>query len=91
MSGTVCAEFSPPDLQGLVACLPGRTIPYDYVVPAYAVVSGSVNYKLSERWALAVNIENIFDKSYYSATASSAYGNWYGTPRSFTAALRGRW
>jgi outer membrane receptor for ferric coprogen and ferric-rhodotorulic acid len=66
-------------------------VPFAFTVPAYAVVSARIDYRLSRRWSLALNLENIFDKTYYSAVGSVSSGNWYGTPRSYTVTLQGKW
>jgi outer membrane receptor for ferric coprogen and ferric-rhodotorulic acid len=76
-----CASFAPPDY-----------IDFDFKVPAYTVVSSRVDYRFDEKWSLALNFNNIFDKSYYQTVGTSPHnGNWYGTPRSFMATLRATW
>ncbi|MBO9601870.1 MAG: TonB-dependent siderophore receptor [Novosphingobium sp.] len=90
-SGSACTDLGPPDALGMSDCLPGATVPFAFTVPAYAVVSGRIDYRISRTWSLAVNLENILDKTYYQAVGSVSSGNWYGTPRSFTASLRAKW
>ncbi|KAF1051234.1 MAG: Fe(3+)-pyochelin receptor [Stenotrophomonas maltophilia] len=46
-------------------------------------------YRLSEHWTLAYNLNNVFDKTYYAKVGSSAVGNWYGDPRNHLLTLRG--
>jgi len=61
-------------------------------VPAYAVLSGRVDYRISDVWSLAINLDNIFDKTYYQTVGSTpTSGNWYGSPRSVTATVRAKW
>lgn len=55
---------------------------------AYALLSARLGYQFSENWSLAVNVENLLDKTYYQRLGSLASGNRYGTPRSFMATLR---
>ncbi len=64
---------------------------YQFIVPAYAVFSGRIDYRLSDKWSLAVNLENILDKTYYQTTGGVTGGNWYGAPRSVIATLHAKW
>lgn len=49
-----------------------------YDVPAYTVVDAVVNYQLSPKWDLALNISNLFDEEY----ATCSYACFYGVRRS---------
>ncbi|WEK45177.1 MAG: TonB-dependent receptor [Candidatus Andeanibacterium colombiense] len=100
--GTVCKEdfIVTNATTGVASCpskvVDGENVPgsyrYSFTVPAYAVVSGRIDYRISKIWSLAVNIENIFDKTYYQTVGSApTNGNWYGAPRSYTATLRAKW
>ncbi|MBO9601857.1 MAG: TonB-dependent siderophore receptor [Novosphingobium sp.] len=93
-SGTVCTSgyYAPyPEYPSYLVCNTPK-VPYNFTVPPYAVASARIDYKLSDKWSLAVNLENIFDKTYYQSVGQSVdYGNWYGTPRSVTASLRAKW
>ncbi|MBY8823332.1 TonB-dependent siderophore receptor [Sphingomonas colocasiae] len=76
-----CASWGPPDFA-----------PYEFTVPAYAVVSARIDYRFSDKWSLALNLENILDKTYYQTVSNSpSSGHWYGAPRSVTASLRAKW
>ncbi|WP_235513558.1 MULTISPECIES: TonB-dependent siderophore receptor [unclassified Sphingomonas] len=55
---------------------------------AYAVADLRAGYKLSERLSLAVNVNNLFDRSYYARIFSTGRGNYYGTPRTVFASIR---
>ncbi|WEK45174.1 MAG: TonB-dependent receptor [Candidatus Andeanibacterium colombiense] len=95
-SGRTCVRLNdtvaPNPITGAQPCLPDGYEDYAFVVPAYAVVSGRIDYRLSDKWSLALNLDNIFDKIYYQSTGTAVTrGNWYGTPRSFTASLRAKW
>lgn len=96
-SGSLCVNLTgtPNPTTGAQSCAssePPDTVEYFFTVPAYAVFSGRLDYRLSPRWSIAVNLENIFDKTYYQTVGSSpAGGNWYGAPRSVIASLRGKW
>ncbi|WEK45141.1 MAG: TonB-dependent receptor [Candidatus Andeanibacterium colombiense] len=93
--GTTCVRLdetaTPNPVTGAQSCLPDGYEVYRFTVPAYAVFSGRIDYRFSEKWSLAVNLENIFNKTYYQTSGSVSSGNWYGTPRSFTASLRAKW
>lgn len=56
--------------------------------PAYTLVDLRAGYALNERIALSVNVNNVFDKSYYARISSTGRGNFYGSPRSVFATLR---
>jgi outer membrane receptor for ferric coprogen and ferric-rhodotorulic acid len=76
-----CQSDGPPDL-----------IDFAFKVPSYAVFSGRIDYVFSNKWSLAINLENILDKTYYQTVGSDPRGgHWYGAPRSFTATLRAKW
>lgn len=55
---------------------------------SYAVLDLRAGYKLSERVALSVNVNNVFDRTYYARISSSGRGNYYGSPRTAFATLR---
>jgi outer-membrane receptor for ferric coprogen and ferric-rhodotorulic acid len=96
-SGAVCVNFDghPNPVTGAEGCVSGDVpdyIPFEYVVPSYAVFSGRIDYRISKAWSLAINLENILDKTYYQTTGvDPSGGNWYGAPRSVTASLRAKW
>lgn len=56
----------------------------------YAVWDAHVNYQIDDRWALALNVNNVFDKTYYATLGVPNGGNWYGEPRNATLTLRGQ-
>lgn len=56
--------------------------------PAYAVVSARVAYALTPQMELALNVNNLFDESYFTSFGGTSWNNWYGEPRSFTVTLR---
>ncbi len=41
------------------------------------------------RWNVALNVNNVTDKTYYQTVGGSASGNWYGEPRSYMLTIRG--
>lgn len=54
----------------------------------YAVWNARVGYQINKTWSAALNIENLFDKRYYSYIADNYY-SYVGTPRNFMLTLRG--
>lgn len=58
---------------------------------AYTVASLAVGYKINEHFHAALNVENLFDATYYERVLSSTGGSYYGAPRSFMLTLRGTW
>ncbi|MCJ1899697.1 MULTISPECIES: TonB-dependent receptor [Paracoccus] len=56
----------------------------------YSVWDAHVQYQIDEQWALALNVNNVFDKTYYATIGTPGGGNWYGEPRNATLTLRGR-
>ncbi|MFT3800519.1 MAG: TonB-dependent siderophore receptor [Burkholderiaceae bacterium] len=55
---------------------------------AYAVWSTRVTYRINRHLTAALNINNLFDKTYYQSLGTQVSGNWYGSPRSMTATLQ---
>ncbi|MCO8170276.1 TonB-dependent siderophore receptor [Pseudomonas sp. 21LCFQ02] len=67
-----------------------QSLDYSYVEGGYTIYSARAAYKLDEHWTLALNGNNLFDKTYYSTVSSSGYGNLYGEPRNFVLSLKGQ-
>ncbi|BES83227.1 TonB-dependent siderophore receptor [Pectobacterium araliae] len=63
--------------------------PYEFTQGFYATVSARLGYQINNNWNLALNVENLFDRTYYTTTSSSESGNWYGAPRNYMLSLRG--
>ncbi|MDP5738311.1 Fe(3+)-pyochelin receptor FptA [Pseudomonas aeruginosa] len=55
----------------------------------YALVNMRLGYKLDEHWTAAVNVNNLFDRTYYQSLSNPNWNNRYGEPRSFNVSLRG--
>ncbi|QVL20726.1 TonB-dependent siderophore receptor [Pseudomonas qingdaonensis] len=62
---------------------------YEYRQAGYAVWNAMAEYRLDDHWSVLYNLNNAFDKKYYSTVGSSALGNWYGDPRNHMLTLRG--
>jgi len=54
----------------------------------YAVVDLMARYAFNERTSLQVNVDNLFDETYYSSFWNPGYGNFIGAPRSASLTLR---
>ena len=69
---------------GLGFTTQSHTLGYDHVVnvPGYTVWNARVGYQLSSEIELAMNANNLFDKTYYTAAYNQINGNNnYGEPR----------
>ncbi|MNY66775.1 Fe(3+)-pyochelin receptor precursor [compost metagenome] len=48
-------------------------------------------YRIDPTWTVAVSVNNLFDKTYYSRFLDgNTYGNYYGTPRSVLVTAQAR-
>ncbi|MBG6436194.1 Fe(3+)-pyochelin receptor FptA [Pseudomonas aeruginosa] len=55
----------------------------------YALVNMRLGYKIDEHWTAAVNVNNLFDRTYYQSLSNPNWNHRYGEPRSFNVSLRG--
>ncbi|MBP8484526.1 Fe(3+)-pyochelin receptor FptA [Pseudomonas aeruginosa] len=55
----------------------------------YALVNMRLGYRIDEHWTAAVNVNNLFDRTYYQSLSNPNWNNRYGEPRSFNVSLRG--
>lgn len=65
----------------------GRYNKYSYKQPSYMTASVMASYPLSDKTNISLNVNNIFDKEYYSQIDSDG-GVRFGNPRNATLALR---
>lgn len=70
--------------------LAGNSSAYDFVQGGYATVNLMTSYQVTPQWVLGVNVNNVFDRTYYEKVGSVSGSNWYGEPRSWTLSLRGQ-
>ncbi|MHC9086069.1 TonB-dependent siderophore receptor [Luteimonas sp. RIT-PG2_3] len=68
----------------------GELIPFQFVQGGYAVVNAMLNYRIDDAWSMAVNANNLFDRTYYRGLGALASGNYYGEPRNVVVSLRGK-
>ena len=67
-----------------------KTADYRITQAGYAVASAFVEYKIDSTWTASLNVNNLFDKTYYSTIGYLDYGSFYGAPRNVMLTLRGR-
>jgi outer-membrane receptor for ferric coprogen and ferric-rhodotorulic acid len=67
----------------------GLSAPYHAEQGFYAVATLRVGYRVNERWNLALNVDNLFDRRYYQTIGTVKSGNWYGAPRNAMLTVRG--
>ncbi|MDR2365409.1 MAG: TonB-dependent siderophore receptor [Zoogloeaceae bacterium] len=54
----------------------------------YAVADAFLSYRINKNFTAQLNVNNIFDKTYYAKLGALASGNFYGEPRNFLLTLR---
>lgn len=67
----------------------GALVPFQFTQAGYAVWNASVQYRINRSWSATLNVNNLFDKTYYKTVGNTGSGNWYGDPRNATLTLRG--
>lgn len=63
-------------------------VPFRVEQPGYAVFDAMARYALNEQTAIQLNVENLFDRQYYSAIYDTGGGNFMGVGRVATLTLR---
>ena len=53
--------------------------------------NAAVRFEVDDHWALSLSSDNLTDKVYWQPTGTMGFQNVWGTPRSVTLSLRGRW
>jgi outer-membrane receptor for ferric coprogen and ferric-rhodotorulic acid len=66
-------------------------VPYVATQDAYATASVRAEYRVSAHWIAALNVNNLFDQTYYQTVGPSTGGNFYGEPRNVMLTLRIRY
>jgi outer membrane receptor for ferric coprogen and ferric-rhodotorulic acid len=80
-SGTLCTLVSTS------GCL--RAFEFNVSQGTFAVAGVRAEYQLSDNWRVALNVDNLFDRTYYQTVGQPNTGNWYGEPRSFLVKVQG--
>lgn len=55
----------------------------------YSIWNAMLAYRIDNNWTASVNVDNVFDKHYYSYIAKNYFYSYVGEPRNFTLVLRG--
>ncbi|MDR0736982.1 MAG: TonB-dependent siderophore receptor [Zoogloeaceae bacterium] len=55
---------------------------------SYTIAHAFLSYRLDKNLTLSLNVNNLFDKSYYARVGSTSNFNLYGEPRSYALTLR---
>ena len=86
--GTACVtgDFNP--VTG--ACVGGAFTPFNFTQPEYHIFDARIGYDITDALSASLNVTNINDAKYYRTIGSNRLGNFYGEPRAFMLALRGR-
>lgn len=66
----------------------GESQNYQFTQGGYAVWSVRGQYVFDRRWSLTVNLNNLFDRTYFSTVGDTASYNHYGAPRNVMVTLR---
>ncbi|MBC3955566.1 TonB-dependent siderophore receptor [Pseudomonas triticifolii] len=57
--------------------------------PGRAIWDARAAWKIDDHWSIALNGNNLLDRTYYKATGDIDRGNYYGDPRNYVLTLRG--
>ena len=55
---------------------------------SYTIAHAFLSYRIDENLTLSLNVNNLFDKTYYARVGSASNFNLYGEPRNFALTLR---
>ena len=55
----------------------------------YTVVTLRAAYRINDHWSMALNVDNLLDRTYYQSIGRVAPSNFYGAPRSFMLTING--
>ncbi|MFT4013976.1 MAG: TonB-dependent siderophore receptor [Paracoccus sp. (in: a-proteobacteria)] len=58
--------------------------------PGYGVVSARAGYRINDNFTAVLNVDNLFDKTYYEIAGSVGSGNYHGEGRRVSLNLTGR-
>ncbi|WP_052360936.1 TonB-dependent siderophore receptor [Geminisphaera colitermitum] len=59
-----------------------------YLQSSYSVASALVGYRINKKLTVSLNVNNLFDTTYYTRLSGSNTYNSYGEPRNFTLSAR---
>lgn len=67
------------------------TYPYQFSQGGYALWSARAEYAVNKTWSVAINIHNLFDKTYFHTVSGTSYANFYGAPRNILLTMRAKY
>lgn len=65
-----------------------ESVPYHIEQPAYTLVDLMAKYRINDGVHVVLNVDNVFDKTYYDGISYVRHGNTYGAPRTASLTLR---
>lgn len=68
----------------------GPSVPFQFSQGGYAVWNSRIAWQVDNNWSVALNVNNLFDKTWYQTLGSADNGNFYGEPRNAMVTVRGR-
>lgn len=57
---------------------------------SYGIWNARIGYDINKNWSAAVNVNNIFDKTYYQTIGAPSWGSFYGDPLNAVLTIRGK-
>ena len=67
--------------QGMIYAEGDELDPYRVEQPAYTVVDLMAEYRLTEKASVFLNVDNVFDQTYYNGISYPVHGQTFGEPR----------
>jgi outer membrane receptor for ferric coprogen and ferric-rhodotorulic acid len=55
----------------------------------YALWNARLQYRIDDHWSVALNGNNLFDRTYYATIGNRTGSNYYGDPRNYMVTLKG--
>lgn len=68
----------------------GPSLPFRYPQASYAMWSAMLDHRIDRHWRVALNLNNLLDKTHHCTVGSSCGDNYDGAPRNASVTLRGR-
>ncbi len=66
----------------------GPSVDYEFTAPGRVLVDLFAQYRLNKHWSATLNVNNVFDKTYYETVGDSRLSNYYGRPRNWMASIK---
>jgi TonB-dependent siderophore receptor len=85
------STYTTDPLTGAINGSCNNYVNFSFTQKEYAVLSLRAAYEINKTWSASVNINNITNTRYYTATQGTDSGNWYGDPLNVVFNIRSRW